>query len=253
MIKFFRRIRQSLLSENPRERHAGKFSRYLLYAIGEIVLVVIGILIALQINEWNDVKKAKKAEIGVLQDLKEEFKSNQKELFLQKEVVSKAFDANNKLMSLFNKEKSYLLSKNIDSLIFFSVEFDRYSPTENVLQDLLQSGRLALVSNDSLRSLLFDWTRVLKVAEERYIDCNSKLDNEITVYLSRKYVFKDVDQYGNLKWKNKSEFKIDKTAVFSDMVYENLTDDFMYRLDRYLLELKKLETIINKIQEQIHD
>ncbi|MFK7757974.1 MAG: hypothetical protein AB8B53_13675 [Flavobacteriales bacterium] len=46
MIKFFRRIRQRMLSEN-------KFSKYLLYALGEIILVVIGILFALQINNWN--------------------------------------------------------------------------------------------------------------------------------------------------------------------------------------------------------
>ena len=52
MIKFFRRIRQQLLSEN-------KFSKYLLYAIGEVVLVVIGILIALQINNWNEERVKK--------------------------------------------------------------------------------------------------------------------------------------------------------------------------------------------------
>ncbi|MGB5318748.1 DUF6090 family protein [Eudoraea sp.] len=50
MIKFFRRIRQQLLKEN-------NLSKYLLYAIGEIVLVVIGILIALQINNWNQENK----------------------------------------------------------------------------------------------------------------------------------------------------------------------------------------------------
>ena len=50
MIKFFRKIRQRLLTEN-------KFSKYLLYAIGEIILVVIGILIALQINNWNEGRK----------------------------------------------------------------------------------------------------------------------------------------------------------------------------------------------------
>ena len=53
MIKFFRRIRQKLLSEN-------RFSKYLIYAIGEIVLVVIGILIALQINNWNENRKNQK-------------------------------------------------------------------------------------------------------------------------------------------------------------------------------------------------
>lgn len=50
MIKFFRKIRQKLLSEH-------KISQYLLYAIGEIILVVIGILIALQINNWNESRK----------------------------------------------------------------------------------------------------------------------------------------------------------------------------------------------------
>ena len=50
MIKFFRNIRRSLLSE-------GKTSKYLKYAVGEIVLVVIGILIALQINNWNEHRK----------------------------------------------------------------------------------------------------------------------------------------------------------------------------------------------------
>jgi sensor domain CHASE-containing protein len=55
MIKFFRRIRQQLLSEN-------KFSKYLLYAIGEIILVVIGILIALQINNNNNYNEQRKIE-----------------------------------------------------------------------------------------------------------------------------------------------------------------------------------------------
>lgn len=62
MIKFFRHIRQKLLAEN-------KFSKYLLYAIGEIVLVVIGILIALQINNWNEYKNERKQEQKVLTEL----------------------------------------------------------------------------------------------------------------------------------------------------------------------------------------
>ena len=50
MIKFFRNIRQRLLSEN-------RVDKYLIYALGEIVLVIVGILIALQINDWNDHRK----------------------------------------------------------------------------------------------------------------------------------------------------------------------------------------------------
>ncbi|MAM29154.1 MAG: hypothetical protein CMC13_09030 [Flavobacteriaceae bacterium] len=59
MIKFFRHIRKRLIREN-------RFSKYLLYAIGEIVLVVIGILIALQINNWNEEKALSETELNIL-------------------------------------------------------------------------------------------------------------------------------------------------------------------------------------------
>ncbi|MEO0340174.1 MAG: DUF6090 family protein [Bacteroidota bacterium] len=62
MIKFFRRIRQKLVSEN-------KFSKYLIYAFGEIVLVVIGILIALQINNWSQAKSDKEKFMTLLEEL----------------------------------------------------------------------------------------------------------------------------------------------------------------------------------------
>lgn len=69
MIKIFRKIRQNLLIEN-------KFSKYLLYSIGEIVLVVIGILIALQINNWNEERVANISENKALVALKNEFDQN---------------------------------------------------------------------------------------------------------------------------------------------------------------------------------
>jgi hypothetical protein len=62
MIKFFRRIRQKLLTDN-------KFSKYLLYAVGEILLVVIGILIALQVNNWNEARKEVRKERELLSEL----------------------------------------------------------------------------------------------------------------------------------------------------------------------------------------
>ena len=64
MIKFFRHIRKQLLSEN-------KFSKYLLYAIGEIILVVIGILIALSINNWNETRKQKETTNSIYVIVKE--------------------------------------------------------------------------------------------------------------------------------------------------------------------------------------
>ena len=75
MIKFFRQIRQSLIMEN-------KTGKYLKYAIGEIVLVVIGILIALSINNWNEERKDRIEELSALIDLKKEFESNRNDIDL---------------------------------------------------------------------------------------------------------------------------------------------------------------------------
>ena len=73
MINFFRKIRQRLLTEN-------KFSKYLLYAIGEIALVMIGILLALQVNNWNEETKNNKAEIKILQHLVEDLTETKEEI-----------------------------------------------------------------------------------------------------------------------------------------------------------------------------
>ena len=77
MIKLFRKIRQQLLSENTVSKPASPAGRYLLYAIGEIILVVIGILIALQINNANEDRKKRISEQIILKALKEDFLVNQ--------------------------------------------------------------------------------------------------------------------------------------------------------------------------------
>ncbi|WP_296317133.1 DUF6090 family protein, partial [Winogradskyella sp. UBA3174] len=72
MIKFFRKIRQQLLTEN-------KINKYVLYAIGEIVLVVIGILIALQLNTWKENNTNRQVETtylkGILNNLDQDINS----------------------------------------------------------------------------------------------------------------------------------------------------------------------------------
>ncbi len=69
MIKFFRHIRQSMLAQ-------GRITRYLTYAVGEIVLVVIGILIALQINIWNENRKLERLEVVLLQEMQDNLRAD---------------------------------------------------------------------------------------------------------------------------------------------------------------------------------
>ena len=103
MIKFFRKIRQGLLRQN-------KFSSYLLYAIGEIMLVVIGILIALQLNTWNETKKNKKLEQGYycrfLEDIRQDEIQIQELIVFTKQRVR----ASNELLGLLQEGKSMISS-----------------------------------------------------------------------------------------------------------------------------------------------
>jgi len=97
MIKFFRKIRQKFISEN-------KFSKYLLYAIGEIVLVVIGILIALSINNWNENNKNAHWEQRFLNDLKNELDSDQIQLNTIYQIQKKKGLACKSLLDLISQE-----------------------------------------------------------------------------------------------------------------------------------------------------
>src|SRR5210317_832069 len=110
MLTFFRRIRKGLLDK-------GQARKYVLYAFGEIALVVIGILIALQINNWNETLKSKQIEQQLLIGLKDELIANKVQLG---EVIRQHEWAHNccrTLLGLFNQEGSIREDRKIDSLI----------------------------------------------------------------------------------------------------------------------------------------
>jgi len=152
MIKFFRKIRQKLLSEN-------KFSKYFLYAIGEIVLVVIGILIALQINNWNEYQKERKSEQLVLSEIRDNLKYD------LNDFESNITTLQNK--SISSKMILKALEKNIpyhDSLgYYFSYlnAYPHFSSKTNGYK-LLQSKGLEMIINTNLRNKITD------LYEDRY-------------------------------------------------------------------------------------
>ena len=95
MIKFFRKIRQNLLMKN-------KTGKYFKYAIGEIVLVVIGILIALQINNWNEQRKDNIKEQAMLKRLEKEFISNREQLLDKIQLRNTLIENSRQLLEYYN-------------------------------------------------------------------------------------------------------------------------------------------------------
>ena len=147
MIKFFRKIRQRLLTEN-------KISKYLIYAIGEIVLVVIGILIALQINNWNEDKKVKlKSQIYCEKIINDLIADTLNISSLIKRCNSYEKQAENYL-SYFNKG-DIPIDKLIDSSRNVNIPYLRYFPVNHTYVDMLSSGNSNLL-NENQKSALID-------------------------------------------------------------------------------------------------
>ena len=240
MIKLFRKIRQNLIMEN-------KTSKYFKYAIGEIVLVVIGILIALQINNWNEKRILKKEEQTILKNIHSEFLQNKEVIHTTFKNMSIGLSSSKALMSLIGQKREVISNHNIDSLLYISLEPGSFRPSENTISDLLQSGKLQLLQNENLKHLIYHWTRSLKASNVIFERVELKIDNELIPYLSQNYSMKDIDMFGVLKWENKTLLKIDKHKIFEDIVFENILDDYTFRVIATENRLKELAIIIDDI------
>lgn len=155
MIRFFRKIRQQLLTEN-------KFSKYLLYAIGEVVLVVIGILIALAINNYNENQKNIEQEQVILKQLETDYKANLLQLENKIEMRRKLIAESLNVLEIASKD--IFISKDSLSMIFATFFMDpTFDPIEN---DVMNSGNSKLIRNDTLKQLLSHWTSDIKAYSE---------------------------------------------------------------------------------------
>ena len=172
MINFFRKIRQNLLMES-------KLSKYLLYAVGEILLVVIGILIALQINNQNDLRKERVKEIHYLENIKTDLEINILEMDRYLDIRTESIAAANRVIEHFDgKPITDYSAFNADGVQVY--EWEKFWQNNNTFQELVNSGNLALISNEVIKKSLLDIESLykkLKSEEDHY-----RFDTEKTIY-----------------------------------------------------------------------
>lgn len=162
MIKFFRKIRYTLLNQ-------GKTSQYLKYALGEILLVVVGILIALQLNTWNNERTRKKTEDTLLNQLQADLKESETELMEIKQFYLDRARASSKVTSAFWKKDIPSDSIGDDMLLPRSARI--YSPIMGTARSLINSGNIDIISA-------------------------AQLKNDIISYVEKvDYQLKDIDRY----------------------------------------------------------
>lgn len=149
MLKFFRSIRQKLLSEN-------KYNKYFKYAIGEIFLVVVGILIALQINNWNQNRLLTNQEHKLLLELKTDLEITQNELALDLFYGDSLYNIGEKLNLYLDTitPDNYQRQMFIDSFSVAAINVKLYPRT--IAYENLKSLGVEIIKNDSIRNLILD-------------------------------------------------------------------------------------------------
>jgi hypothetical protein len=159
-MKFFRKIRYNLLGEN-------KTYKYLKYAIGEIFLVVIGILIALQINNWNENRKIRITEQVLLKDLKAEVHDNIKQLDTVMASHQSSLKAAKELFNFWQNNQLDTLSETSAQSLINQMDFNfTYNPKKGVLRSIISSGNISYIKNTELKYLLTSIENVIEDASE---------------------------------------------------------------------------------------
>ena len=146
MIRFFSKIRMNLLEKS-------KVTRYLAYAVGEIILVVVGILIALQVNNWNEGRKDRESEIQILKEIHSNLHTDLEEFERNIRTFERQQIACEKLLVIVRNDLPD--NRSYGFHISFSAYFPNFTPTISGYQ-LLQNKGLNLVRNDELRKSITD-------------------------------------------------------------------------------------------------
>ena len=225
MIKLFRNIRQHMIKQN-------KVSNYLFYAVGEIVLVVIGILIALQVNNWNELRKLKTTE-------REFFKGVRNDLIQDKAYMNSVIEKQDEKIAIYNfldNDFSALYNndrKKLDSLLrIYFVSQRTFYPISGSFESAISSNEFNKFKSKSLKMTVI---KLYNSIYARLMD-NGKMTDDRWFYFVRKYShMRRTGHIDNLSPEQLEEFRDDMYYhVFGLEYYKSVLKTAIAEIDTFL-------------------
>lgn len=200
-----------------------KTSKYFKYAIGEIVLVVIGILIALQINNWNEANSEQNKLNNYLTTLKEELKGNLKRLDRAADRSKKDLKETVDIIREFNSDSAiHLTSEDIHSREKYTGPIFKVELYSAVYKDLINSGVLKNLENKTLKTKIFQIERTLENYDENFNNAKRIWDNYILPYYHKHKNVTGVWDSIDYMPMPKLKFKNDLKAFINNRDYANI-------------------------------
>jgi len=252
MIPFFRKIRKKMADDN-------KPMKYMRYAIGEIVLVVIGILIALQINNWNEERKLHAEEQYLLKELLAEFDINLIKIKEDQYLNGNNQNAAIEIIEMIHDKSMAAHPEKLDSLFIGVFSYGSFNASTGTLNEIISSGKLRVIRDNSLRNMLAQWSGWIENQQEDIDIRRDQLNNHVEPFFVKYAPFRNGDSYIDFShWSTKYKRKVLKGSDF-DYNYDALMSRefegilYKYILDQDFVLLNDLETeeFIKNISQQI--
>jgi hypothetical protein len=216
-----------------RKTLSSKWPEYLV----EIFVIVIGILAAYQLDQWRQQRKDNSERDRLLENLQYEFSINLEKINAELEIMDRSITASIGIFEMTGGAYKQYTREEVDELIFHMITYEpSIDLSSGAYLDLLNSGKLNLVNEDSLRRKLLTWSGGLDritYAEDILLQLQTEL---LLPYLYKWYSFKNMDINYSPYFKGIPRSRIpDDLSFLDDLEFENLVDDHLYRI-RYLHE-----------------
>lgn len=245
MIKFFRHIRHSLIEKN-------QMGKYFKYAIGEILLVVIGILIALQINNWNENRKNRRTEADYYCRILDDFLLNQKLINENYELTIQRIKLTKELIKDINNipnDRSTILNKFVATL-----RQDVFIPSTITFEDITTSGQLKLLTDIKLKNRLIEHSTFLNNTLNLLEENRNEIIKRYTDYdLITELGYQDVDYMKKALDEEHIALlpKVDWTNDPENSYFIKFQDNLVFILGMQLRQKQHFSNLKQEIQEPI--
>lgn len=187
-MKFFRRLRNKLIFDN-------NYTKYLKYAFGEIVLVVIGILIALQINNCNQQRINNNTEQIYLSGLKVEFETSKVKLEELININIKNYTGAKKILELTSSNDNPIEESIYSNLLLNTFSDDiAFNSNNSLLFEMINSGNLKNLTNTELRKKLTNWISTLEDIARQEEELSNQRVKVLDMFRSDQYSLSTVFQ-----------------------------------------------------------
>jgi hypothetical protein len=220
-----------------------KTGKYFKYAIGEIILVVIGILIALQINNWNENRKISNKEISVLANIHKEFKQNRKQLdsvISQHRISQSNSEKIIKLFPITSKPEPEILDS-LSVQLWLSYGGVTFNPSQTSINALASTSSFDIIKDETLRDLLVSWNDLITDYQEEELRSRNYAINQYDAFMSKNfdwsYNFRD----------ERNNFNALQTLEFEYLVKMNY--DLVNQILTSSGELQKVQETLDNIIE----